>query len=75
MTALVRAVTFSKTNRVFFVVVNSFSFSIIIIIIIFIIIIIIIINDLLYIIYLTLFSYQTYHVLLFYQVCFHLALL
>ena len=70
MTALVLAVTFSKTNQVFFVAVNSFSFSIIIIIIILIIIIIIIITNLSYIIYLTLFSisllYDVYQVSLFY---------
>ena len=69
MTALVLAVTFSKTNQVFFVAVNSFSFSIIIIIIL-IIIIIIIITNLSYIIYLTLFSisllYDVYQVILFY---------
>ena len=69
MTALVLAVTFSKTNQVFFVAVNSFSFSIIIIIIL-IIIIIIIITNLSYIIYLTLFSisllYDVYQVSLFY---------
>ena len=69
MTALVLAVTFSKTNQVFFVAVNSFSFSIIIIITL-IIIIIIIITNLSYIIYLTLFSisllYDVYQVSLFY---------
>ena len=69
MTALVLAVTFSKTNQVFFVAVNSFSFSIIIIIIL-IIIIIIITTNLSYIIYLTLFSisllYDVYQVSLFY---------
>ena len=69
MTTLVLAVTFSKTNEVFFVAVNSFSFSIIIIIIL-IIIIIIIITNLPYIIYLTLFSisllYDVYQVSLFY---------
>ena len=69
MTALVLAVTFSKTNQVFFVAVNSFSFSIIVIIIL-IIIIIIIITSLSYIIYLTLFSisllYDVYQVSLFY---------
>ena len=60
---------FSKTNQVFFVAVNSFSFSIIIIIIL-IIIIIIITTNLSYIIYLTLFSisllYDVYQVSLFY---------
>ena len=69
MTALVLAVTFSKTNQVFFVAVNPFSFSIIIIIIL-IIIIIIIITNLSYIISLTLFSisllYDVHQVSLFY---------
>ena len=69
MTALVLAVTFSKTNQVFFAAVSSFSFSIIIIIIL-IIIIIIIITNLSYIIYLTLSSisllYDVYQVSLFY---------